>query len=75
MKMRAREEIIKELEGIEADERVYYEPATVQINAPLALIQVGLDNTYAALRFALGEGYGFGIITTKQHQKAKDGGD
>ena len=28
---------------IDADERHHYEPALVQVNAPLALIQVGLD--------------------------------
>lgn len=38
-----------ELEKIEADERFHYEPAHVQINAPLALIQVGMKARHATL--------------------------
>lgn len=39
----------------EQDERLHYEPALVQVNAPLALIQVGLRTTSDVLRWVLGE--------------------
>jgi hypothetical protein len=32
----------KEIESVEADERYHYDPASYQINGPLALIQVDL---------------------------------
>ena len=38
-----------EIALIEADERHHYKPALVQVNAPLALIQVALDNRKIAL--------------------------
>lgn len=39
-----------ELAQIEADERVHYAPAKIQINAPLALIQIELKTRRQALR-------------------------
>lgn len=38
---------------IESDPRVGYPPANVQVNAPLALIQVALENQRAALKSLL----------------------
>lgn len=39
-----------EIEEIEADERYHYEDAAVQINAPLALIQVSLKSRMRMLK-------------------------
>lgn len=38
-----------ELAAINADERFHYKPALVEVNAPLALIQVGLKARYQVL--------------------------
>jgi hypothetical protein len=46
--------ILAKLKTIEADERLYYRPATVFENAPLALIQSELETWCAALRWVLG---------------------
>jgi hypothetical protein len=48
------QEIRKRLSDIDADERFHYPPALVQINAPLALIQVELETTARTLAWVLG---------------------
>ncbi len=56
--MRTKEEIKKRLQEIEADERYQAgckHPARVDINAPLALIQMGMEAEHAALTWVLGE--------------------
>lgn len=40
----------KEIAIIEADVRYHYKPALVQVNAPLALIQVEMGSRMATLR-------------------------
>jgi hypothetical protein len=40
---------------IDSDERYHYKPALVQINAPLALIQVQMEAEARALSWVLGE--------------------
>ena len=45
--------IKEEIDCIESDSRYKAAPATVQINAPLALIQVDLESRVAALKWAL----------------------
>ena len=41
--MKTKEEIEAKLSEIESDERLSYPPATIDINAPLALIQLSLE--------------------------------
>jgi len=41
--MKSERQLRKKLAELKADERVYYQPATVFENAPLALIQLGLE--------------------------------
>ena len=48
-------EIRARIADIDADERYHYPPAQVQINAPLALIQVSMGSEARALAWALGE--------------------
>ena len=45
-----REFVKIEMAKIEADERYHYKPALVQVNAPLALIQVEMGSRIAILR-------------------------
>lgn len=45
--------IEKRIAEIEGDARFKAAPAAVQINAPLALIQVGMESEIAALRWCL----------------------
>jgi hypothetical protein len=52
--MKTEEEIVKKLKAISADERLGYEAANVQVNAPLALIQTDLRATARALRWVMG---------------------
>lgn len=52
--MKTQEEIRRRLIGVEADARLHYPPANVEVNAPLALIQVGLAAESNALRWVLG---------------------
>lgn len=47
-------EIEARLDEVEADERMHYKCANVNINAPLALIQVNLDTESTTLRWVLG---------------------
>jgi hypothetical protein len=49
------DEIRSEIKKIEADERFHYEPANVEINAPLALEQVSMKARRRALRWVLGD--------------------
>lgn len=55
--MKTQAEIRKMLEEVEADDRLHYEPALVQVNAPLALIQVELATRANTLRNVLGLPY------------------
>lgn len=48
-----RKAIEDSLAEIEADERLGYPTATVDVNAPLALIQCGLENQRRVLKFVL----------------------
>lgn len=51
--MRTKEEVITQLEHILNDERFWYKPALVDVNAPLALIQVGLTERFLILCWML----------------------
>lgn len=53
--MRNADSIRLRLAELEADERHHYEPALVQINAPLALIQVSIQAKIDALKWVLNE--------------------
>ena len=55
--MRSKADIEKEIANIKADERHNYPPALVQINAPLALIQVALQSRIDALEWVLEGNY------------------
>lgn len=52
--MKTKEEIEKALKEVESDERLSYPKATVFENAPLALIQLGLETRVATLKWVLG---------------------
>lgn len=49
------EKIRARLAEIDADDRYHYKPAEVQINAPLALVQVSMEAEARALAWVLGE--------------------
>ena len=51
--MKTEKQIRKKIEEIEADERHKAPPALVDINAPLALIQVDLEAKIRALKWVL----------------------
>lgn len=53
--MKRKEEIEERLAELKADERLGYPPANVNVNAPLALIQVALKNEIMALSWVLKE--------------------
>ncbi len=56
--MKTEEEIKKRIAVIEADERYQSglkHPATIDINAPLALIQLGFESEIATLRWVLSQ--------------------
>ena len=56
--MRGISQIRKRIEAIEADDRYQSglaHPATTDINAPLALIQLGFEVELKALKWVLGE--------------------
>ena len=40
----------KEIAAIEADERYHYKPADVDVNAPLALVQVEMESKMVILK-------------------------
>lgn len=52
--VRTETEIRERLAKIDADERYHYPAANTDINAPLALVQVGLEATANALAWVLG---------------------
>lgn len=53
--MKTEAEIKKRLDKIESDPRLRdYKTATVSINAPLALVQMGAESESSALRWVLG---------------------
>ncbi|MBN1360952.1 MAG: hypothetical protein JW993_10185 [Sedimentisphaerales bacterium] len=51
--MKSEQEIRARLREYEKDPRHSYPPAKVHINAPLALMQVGIDASIAALKWVL----------------------
>lgn len=51
--MKTREQILAAIAEIKKDSRYKEKPALVQINAPLALIQVDLESQIKALRWVL----------------------
>jgi hypothetical protein len=53
--MKSEDEIRAELKKVEADERLSYPCATIQVNAPLALIQLGLETKRDTLKWILGD--------------------
>jgi len=53
--MRSEKEIKEKLEALASDERLSYKPASVLINAPLALIQVDLKAQVDILKWVLRE--------------------
>lgn len=52
--MKTQQELEERLAEIEADDRLEYPLANVQVNAPLALVQLGLKSRAEELRWALG---------------------
>ena len=53
--MKTEKEIRDEIKLIKSDERYGYAPALVQVNAPLALIQVAMKNRVLMLEWVLDE--------------------
>ena len=53
--MRSAKVIKRKIAELDADERHHYPPALVEVNAPLALIQVEIGAKIAALRWVLNE--------------------
>ncbi len=53
--MKTTEEIKERIKDIEDDDRMGYPPASVQINAPLALIQCSLGSIRDVLNWVLDE--------------------
>lgn len=53
--MKTIEEIKAEIKKCKEDDRYTQPPAIVEVNAPLALIQVALVNRITALEWVLGE--------------------
>jgi len=53
VEMKSKDEILAKIKELESDERHKYEPAPVQINAPLALIQVEIQSKIDALMWVL----------------------
>jgi hypothetical protein len=53
--MKTKKEIEDRIKEIQSDERISYPTANVFVNAPLALIQTGLESTLATLKLVLGE--------------------
>ncbi len=51
--MRKKKQIEKRISTIKSDSRFHAKPALVHINAPLALIQVGMKAEVAALEWVL----------------------
>jgi len=54
--MKSEDEIRQVLDRLKSDERLGYPPADVSINAPLALVQVALENKVAVLEWVLSSG-------------------
>ena len=52
--MRSENNIIKKINDLKSDERMSYPSANIQINAPLALIQLSIESKISALEWALG---------------------
>ena len=52
--MKTKKEIQEKLKEIESDERLSYPPASIFLNAPLALIQIELETKARTLKWILG---------------------
>jgi len=55
MIMKTKDEILAKIEELSGDERHNCKPALVQVNAPLALIQVDIQGKIDALKWVLSE--------------------
>ncbi len=53
--MRSVEEIKERLKTLEGDERISYPPASIEINGPLALIQLSIGTQIDLLNWVLKE--------------------
>jgi len=53
--MKTEQQIRSRLAEIEADERLHYPPATTDVNAPLALVQVELETGVQLLHWVLAD--------------------
>ncbi len=53
--MKNKEQIEEEIKKIESDERLSYPTATIDINAPLALIQLEMETKLKVLKWVLYE--------------------
>ena len=51
--MKTKKEIEEKLADIKSDERLSYPPATIDINAPLALIQLSMECKIDILKWVL----------------------
>jgi len=51
--MRSQEDVEYEIKRLESDERLSYPLATVEVNAPLALIQTDMEARLSVLRWVL----------------------
>ncbi len=56
LKLRTEKEIRAKLKEIESDERLSYKPATLEVNAPLALIQLEGHTKINVLEWVLEDG-------------------
>lgn len=53
--MKTEKEIRAQIAAVMADDRFHYETATIQVNAPLALIQLEMETRVRWLAWVLGE--------------------
>lgn len=51
--MKTKKQIEEKIKEIEADERYKASPAVLDVNAPLALIQIGMESQVRALKWVL----------------------
>ena len=51
--MKTKEQIQAKINEYKSDERYNYPPATIEINAPLALIQLGMESKVSILEWVL----------------------
>lgn len=53
--MKSKKEVVEKVEELLGDPRVHYSPASVETNAPLALVQVSLESAISILNWVLEE--------------------